>query len=290
MNRLCNICPRQCNALRGHDTNQGGFCQMPENAKIARADLHFYEEPCISGKNGSGTIFFSGCNLKCCYCQNFEISHLNKGKIISFEELANIMKDLEQKGANNINFVNPSHYLTAIHNALKIYKPKIPLVYNSSGYDILTESELNTFDVFLFDLKYITPEVSFKYSGVKNYFEYASKAIKKAYSVKENTFNKQGIMQSGVIIRHLVLPMNTKESLQVIDWVEQNANGAYLSIMAQYVPCGNAYKFPEINRKITSREYNKVVDYALSKNLQNVYIQSLKSATQDYIPNFNLNI
>lgn len=289
MKQLCNDCPRKCNAIRTADDNIGGFCQMPLYPKIARADLHFWEEPCISGKNGSGTIFFSGCSLKCVYCQNYEISHKNSGKIITPQELANIMCELEKKGAENINFVNPTHYFWAIKEALNIYKPNIPLVYNSSGYDLSENIEEDIFDIYLFDLKYISQNVSLKYSFAKDYFEFAEQAIKTAINlIKKPLFNENGIMQKGIIIRHLVLPLLTNEAIKVIVWVIKNAPEAYLSLMAQYTPYGDLQKYPEINRKITKREYEKVVDYILSTGFEKVYIQELSSSNEAFIPDFNI--
>lgn len=288
MKYLCNDCPRKCGAKRSENNNLGGFCQMPLYPKIARAELHFWEEPCISGKNGSGTIFFSGCSLRCVYCQNFQISHLGGGELKTPEQLADIMRELENKGAHNINFVNPTHYIWAIKEALKIYKPSIPLVYNSGGYDLESVIEEDLFDIYLLDLKYVSSDKSLKYSGISNYFEIAQKAIKAAYRLKDKAVINNGIMQSGLIIRHLVLPQNTNEALKVIDWFEENAKNAYLSIMAQYIPCWKADKYPELNRRITRREYDKVIDYLCNKDIKNVYIQSRLSASEDYIPAFNL--
>ena len=288
MKYLCNCCPRQCGAVRTEDTNTGGFCNMPLYPKIARADLYFWEEPCISGKNGSGTVFFSGCSLRCVYCQNYEISHNNGGILKTPEELAEIMRELENKGAHNINFVNPTHCIWAIREAIKIYKPSIPLIYNSGGYDNVSVIEEDIFDIYLMDLKYVSSDISFKYSAAANYFDKASAAIKAAYKLKGEPQMKNGIMQSGLIIRHLVLPMNTRETLKVIDWVAENVRNAYFSLMAQYIPCGKAAEFKELNRPITEREYNKTVDYLCGKNLRNVYIQDRKSAKDSYIPKFDL--
>ena len=262
---------------------------MPLFPKIARADLHFWEEPCISGTNGSGTIFFSGCALKCVYCQNYEISHKNQGRIITPKELSELFLQLEKKGAHNINFVNPSHYLWAIKEALKIYKPKIPLVYNSSGYDLQENILEDIFDVYLFDLKYIDEQRANKYSFAPNYFEIASKALLAAKSVVgKPKFDTQGIMQRGIIVRHLVMPLATNEAIRVIDWFADNLSDYYLSIMAQYIPCGNLEKFPEINRKITNREYDKVLNHLYEKELQNVFLQEKDSASESYIPEFNI--
>lgn len=285
----CNDCPRKCGALRNESENIGGFCQMPLFPKVARADLHFWEEPCISGTKGSGTIFFSGCSLKCVYCQNYEISHKNKGKLITPKELAEIFIDLENKGAHNINFVNPSHYIWAIKEALNIYKPRIPLVYNSSGYDLIKNIEENIFDIYLFDLKYLSAERSLKYSMAQNYFEIASEVIKIVDNlVGEPVFNEDGIMQRGVIVRHLVLPLATNEAIKVCDWVFSNLKNSYFSLMAQYTPCGNLDKFPEINRKITNREYEKVVNHLIELGAENVFLQERESSSKNFIPDFNM--
>lgn len=261
---------------------------MPYLPKVSLYDLHFWEEPCISGKNGSGTIFFSGCTLRCVYCQNYEISHKGNGKVISVEALANIMRELESRGAHNINFVNPTHYFHIIKEALKIYRPKIPLVCNSSGYELESNVKEDIFDIYLFDLKYVSSDKSLKYSGVADYFEVATNAITAAYKLKgAPKIDNNGIMQSGVIVRHLVLPLSTNEAISVIDWFCDNTPGAYLSIMAQYLPCGNAAKYKEINRKITKREYEKVLNYLYNKDIKNVYIQDKLSADQKFIPDFN---
>lgn len=288
LNHKCNQCPRKCNAYRSETENVGGFCKMPLYPIVARAALHFGEEPCISGEKGSGTIFFSGCNLKCVFCQNYEISALGVGEQISINRLAEIMKELQERGAHNINFVNPSHYIFAIEEALKIFKPDIPLVYNSSGYDNLENIKKNIFDIYLFDLKYVSSEKSLKYSGAADYFRVASKAIKTAYdTVSECIIDKNGIMQKGLIVRHLLMPLATKEAISVIDWFCENTPEAYFSLMSQFTPCGRCSDFSEINRKVTKREYNKVCDYLFLKNLNNVYLQELSSATTDYIPIFN---
>ena len=283
---LCNACPRRCNAERT-EINGNGYCGMPLYPVIARAELHFGEEPCISGEKGSGTVFFSGCSLKCVYCQNEIISHGKKGIRVTPNRLAEIFVELEEKGANNINFVNPTHYVWAIKEALKIYKPKIPLIYNSGGYDDPLVIKENIFDVYLMDLKYVSSEKALKYSGASDYFYYAEQSIKAAYKVTgKPCFNENGIMQRGLIIRHLVLPLATKEAIRIIDWVKENAREAYLSIMAQYLPLGRASDYPEINRKITKREYEKVINYALDSGLENVYIQQLSSASDSFIPDF----
>lgn len=263
---------------------------MPLPPVVARAALHFWEEPCISGKNGSGTVFFSGCSLDCVYCQNDVISHKGKGKTISVNELADIFKTLENSGAHNINLVNPTHYCLAIKEALDIYKPSIPIVYNSSGYDSVKELEIaaSFCDIFLMDLKYLSSDRALKYSGAEDYPEVATKAILKCNEIiKECVFDADGIMQKGLIIRHLVLPMGTNEAIKVIDWVESNTPNAVFSLMSQYTPCGNLENFKEINRKLTLREHNKVLDYLECSNIKAFYTQELDSSSTIYIPDFD---
>lgn len=287
---ICNLCPRQCNAQRDDTKNINGYCKMPLLPRVAKADLHFWEEPCISGKNGSGTVFFSGCSLGCVYCQNYNLSHKQFGKDITYERLAEIFYELEKRGAHNINLVNPTHYVNAIIKALDIYRPSVPIVYNSSGYDrveVLKSLE-NYVDVYLLDLKYLTPENAFKYSAAYEYPEIAKKAVLEAYRQKSECVFRDGMMIKGVIIRHLLLPQHTREAMTVFDWYQNNTPNAYFSIMSQYIPFGKAVDMPPINRKITSREYNKVVDYIASFDTDKVYIQSLKSGSQKYIPDFNL--
>lgn len=288
MKTKCNQCPRKCNAIRTADSNLGGFCKMPNMPVVARAALHYGEEPCISGEKGSGTVFFSGCNLKCVYCQNYEISTECFGERITVTRLAEIFKELENSGANNINLVNPSHYISSIKQALNIYRPNIPIVYNSSSFDSLDVIKEDIFDIYLLDLKYISSEMSKKYSAAENYFEIASKVILQAYkNIGESVFNDNAIMQKGLIVRHLLLPLATNEALMVIDWFVNNTPNAYFSLMSQYTPFGRSCEFKEINRKITKREYDKVCDYLLSKNIKNAFIQDLSSATKEFIPEFN---
>lgn len=289
MKMLCRACPRRCNAERTEDKNKSGYCGMPLFPVVARAQLHFGEEPCISGTRGSGTVFFSGCSLKCVYCQNYEISHNNKGTIITPNRLAEIFRELEEKGAHNINLVNPTHFIWSIKEALSIYRPKIPIVYNSGGYDLPEIINENIFDIYLMDLKYVSDEKSLKYSKAEDYFKYAQMSIKAAYSLcGKPVFDSEGIMQKGLIIRHLCLPLATNEAIKVIDWACDNTKDAYLSIMSQYFPTGKANEYKEINRKITKREYEKVLSYVIEKELKNVYIQELSSADKAYVPEFNL--
>lgn len=286
---ICNLCPRKCNVKRTAEMNFGGFCKAPENPKIARYGLHMWEEPPISGKKGSGTVFFSGCSLNCVYCQNYEVSHGVKGETVSEKRLAEIFKELEEKGAHNINLVSADHYCFAIKRALEIYKPNIPVLLNTSGY--IGEKQLDVLgdliDVFLVDFKYVSPERAKKYSGAEDYPKVAKNAIE--YMLKkqpECVFDKDGVMQKGVIIRHLLMPLATNEAIKVFDTVLKEFKGAYFSLMAQYIPMGECEKFPEINRKITRREYEKVVSHILASGFENCFIQDLSSADKRYIPEF----
>jgi len=258
---------------------------------VAHTMLHMWEEPCISGKNGSGAIFFSGCSLGCVFCQNWEISHKNFGKEISVERLAEIFYELEQKGAHNINLVNPTHYAYSIVEALKIYKPSIPVVYNSGGYDTVdTIRMLNGYiDIYLMDFKYFSSEKSAKYSLSENYVQIAQSCILECIKqTGETVIDSNGLMKKGVIIRHLVLPSATSETIKIIDWVKTNSPETFLSIMSQYTPFGNAYNFKELSRKITFREYNKVLNYLIDSDLKNVYVQELSSSNKEYVPIFTL--
>lgn len=284
----CNICPRKCNAQR---ESAQGFCRAPERFKLARAALHFWEEPCISGKNGSGAVFFSGCNLKCVYCQNYEISIGDKGTQISDERLIEIFEGLIDEGAQNINLVNPTHYATRLAEVLSKWKCPVPIVYNSSGYESVETLRLfeGIVDIYLPDFKYIRSEKAQRYSRAKDYPQVVKEALFEMRRQQPEDIFENGIMKRGMIIRHLILPQNTNSSLEIIDYIKENFESTYLSLMAQYVPCGNLKDFPELQRKITKREYEKVVDYACQKGLQRVFVQELGSADKMYIPPFDLN-
>ena len=286
----CNLCPRRCNSLRTENESLKSFCKMPLLPKVARASLHFWEEPVISGENGSGTVFFSGCNLKCIYCQNFDVSRGKTGKVVTVERLAEIFKELEKAGANNINLVTPTHYVLAIKQALDIYKPNIPIIYNSSGYESVETLKLleGYVDVFLMDFKYVSSQKSFEYSSASDYPEIVKSAILECYRQQPECFVKDGIMQKGVIVRHLVLPQSTKDAIAVFDWVRENTTNVYFSIMSQYLPYGEAVNHKILGRKITAREYEKVLDYICSTDFKNVFIQDRKSSCEDYIPPFDL--
>lgn len=282
---ICSICPRHCNAERNEKT---GFCRSKENFRVARAALHFWEEPCISGKNGSGTVFFSGCNLRCAFCQNYEISRENKGVDISDEKLVSIFEDLIKQGANNINLVNPTHYAARLADVLSKWESPVPIVYNSSGYEsVETLKKLDGLvDIYLPDLKYIRSDKALRYSAASDYFEVAGKAIREMRRQVSDRF-ENGMMKSGLIVRHLILPRNTNSSLEIIDWFCENLGDTYFSLMSQYVPCGDLSGVPEIDRKITRREYDKVLNYALSKNMEKLFIQELDSADKAFIPSFD---
>ena len=282
---ICSICPRHCNVDRSVNL---GFCQSPDNFRVARAALHFWEEPCISGKEGSGTVFFSGCNLKCVFCQNNEISAENKGVEISDDKLISIFENLISKGANNINLVNPTHYAKRLAKVLSRWKSPVPIVYNSSGYEeVETLKALDgIIDIYLPDLKYIRAEKAMRYSKAADYFEKASAALLEMRRQVEDKFDGD-IMKSGMIIRHLILPQNTNSSIAVLDFIKSNFPNTFVSLMAQYTPCGDLSEFPEINRKITKREYEKVVNYAFDNSFDKLFIQELSSADKSFIPKFD---
>lgn len=283
---ICSICPRHCDTDRNKNT---GFCQSPNEFRLARASLHFWEEPCISGEEGSGAVFFSGCNLRCKFCQNYEISRDNKGVCVSDEQLIKIFESLIEQGANNINLVNPSHYSYRLAELLSKWKCPVPVVYNTSAYE---EPEaiknLNGLvDIYLPDLKYIRLDRAKKYSGAEDYFEKASAVIKEMRKQASDSFDEKGIMKSGLIIRHLILPSNTNSSVEIIKWIKENVPDTYLSLMAQYTPCGDLTDTPELNRKITEREYNKVCDFAINNGFEKLFLQELSSADEKFIPAFD---
>ena len=282
---ICSICPRHCNVDRSVNL---GFCQSPDNFRVARAALHFWEEPCISGKEGSGTVFFSGCNLKCVFCQNNEISAENKGVEISDDKLISIFENLISQGANNINLVNPTHYAKRLAKVLSRWKSPVPIVYNSSGYEeVETLKALDgLIDIYLPDLKYIRTEKAMRYSKAADYFGKASAALLEMRRQVEDKFDGD-IMKSGMIIRHLILPQNTNSSIAVLDFIKSNFPNTFVSLMAQYTPCGDLSEFPEINRKITKREYEKVVNYAFDNSFDKLFIQELSSADKSFIPKFD---
>ena len=284
---ICNACPRGCNVDREVSL---GYCKSPEKFKLARASLHYWEEPCISGKNGSGAIFFSGCNLGCVFCQNYEISHGCKGVEVSDDDLVRIMKRLVDEGANNINFVNPTHYSLQLLRVLEKYKPPVPIVYNTSGYDSVETLKMldGAVDIYLPDFKYIRPEKALKYSKAEDYPQVAEEALAEMKrQVGEDVFDENGIMQRGMIIRHLVLPSNTNSSISALDYLAENFGDTYISVMAQYVPCGDLTEYKDINRPLTQREYDKVVNHIFDLGLQKIFVQELEAASDEFIPDFD---
>lgn len=286
---ICNSCPRKCNVDR---TVKTGVCGVPSEYKIARASLHFWEEPCISGDRGSGTVFFSGCSLKCVFCQNYEISKNCFGKMISEERLIEIFRELEKQGAHNINLVNPTHYSLQLFDTLRKYKPTVPVVWNTGGYDsadTLSRGE-GLIDIYLSDIKYVSEKVSKKYSGAEDYFSVASKAVLEMQrQTEKNVFDADGIMQRGLIIRHLVLPGNISQAIGVLDWVKANLpEDTVVSLMSQYTPCGKAWEYPTINRRLSEREYDLVLNHAEKTGLENIFIQEPEASSEEYIPPFDL--
>ena len=289
----CEICPHNCKVNRL--TGNTGRCKCNDKVKIALASLHYYEEPCISGENGSGTVFFSGCNLNCKFCQNYEISQLGKGIEITIEQLSDIFIKQQEKKANNINLVTPTMYVYQIIEAIKIAKTKglnIPIIYNSNGYEnVETIKKLKGYiDVYLPDFKYYYNDLAKKYSGINNYFENVIQVIQEMYKqVGSPIIDENGIIKKGLIIRHLVLPNNIENSKKVLKWLKENINKeVYISIMAQYFPCYKAKEIKELNRKLTKEEYRKVEEYVYELDIENGYMQELGEHEEEYVPNFNL--
>lgn len=291
---ICNICPRRCGTER--DSGAGkGFCSTGNSPVLAKACLHYWEEPCISGTHGSGTVFFTGCTLKCVFCQNYKISQENYGRQISSEQLADVFLSLQKKGAHNINLVNPSHFATAIREAVKSARRRglsLPVVYNSHGYDSAEVLALmkGIVDIYLPDLKYFSAEVSMRYSGAADYFDVASAAIKEMYNqTGAAILDEAGIMKKGMIVRHMILPGYASDSVKVLEWLGSNMpRDIYVSVMSQYTPYNRACSNPEIDRHITRREYEKVMDKFIKLGFENGYMQERSSADELYIPEFNL--
>ncbi|MBQ9827702.1 MAG: radical SAM protein [Lachnospiraceae bacterium] len=286
----CTLCPRECGADRAV---KAGYCGGRDAIKAARAALHMWEEPCISGSEGSGTVFFSGCSLKCVYCQNGVIARGDAGKEISVQRLAEIFLELRDKGANNINLVTGTHYADRITEALDLAgrnRLGIPVVWNTGGYEKASVIEMLEpyVDIYLTDFKYMYPETAARYSGAPDYPDTAKKALAAMMRTKGGAvYDGRGIMQRGVIIRHLVLPGHTAESMEIIKYLyDTYGDGPVLSIMNQYTPPEGLEGYPEINRKLTSYEYKKVVDFALSLGIENAYIQEGGTAEESFIPDF----
>ncbi len=285
---ICNQCPRRCGADRDIKT---GVCGVNTGYKVARAALHYWEEPCISGENGSGTVFFSGCSLKCVYCQNYKVSSECYGKEITKDRLIEIFKELEAQGANNINLVNPTHYAVQLASTLSKYKPSVPVVYNTGGYDSVESLKLldGLVDIYLTDMKYVSPSVSLKYSKAADYFDVCSAAVREMKRQQGTDVFENGLMKKGLIIRHLVLPGNVSQAMRTLDWIKDNLPiDTVISLMGQYMPCAKAAEYPTINRKLSEKEYNVVLDYAEKLGFENVYIQELDSSSEEFVPDFDL--
>ena len=291
----CEICPHKCKIDR--TKNQVGRCKSKDTVKVAIASIHNFEEPCISGRNGSGTVFFSNCNLSCEFCQNYEISQQGLGKEISIERLAEIFIEQQLRGADNINLVSPTSYAVQIIEAIKIAKNnglKIPIIYNTNGYENIETLKLleGYIDIYLPDLKYAENDLAKKYSKIENYFEIATSAIKEMYrQVGENEYDENGIIKAGIIIRHLILPNHTENSKKVLKWIAENMpKNITVSVMAQYFPTYKAKEIKDINRKITKYEYQKIGNYLYSLDLENGYIQEMGNNEEIYVPKWEINV
>jgi len=295
MNHLykhCECCPNFC----GIDRYQTiGICQNTNEVKIARASLHFYEEPSISGKNGSGTIFFSGCSLACIYCQNRDISEGNFGKTISVSRLAEIMLELQNKKAHNINLVTPTHFIPSIIAAIKLAKSNglvLPIVYNSSGYESVSMLKLldGYIDIYLTDFKYFDNLLAKNLSHVQNYVEIAKSAIAEMVrQVGKNVFDQNGFMVKGVIVRHLCLPTKKNDSKKIIYYLYHTYHDQiYLSIMNQYTPMKTFSKFSFLNHPLNPNDYDEIIDYAINLGVKNAYMQEGKTCLDSFIPLFDL--
>ena len=286
--KKCTICPHKCGIDR---TKNIGRCKSTDKVKIALYSTHNFEEPCISGEKGSGTIFFSNCNLNCVFCQNYEISQQGRGKEIEIEELVEIMLKQQEKGVENINFVTPTSYSIQIKEAIIIAKEnglKIPIVYNTNGYEnVETLRELEgLIDIYLPDLKYYYNSLGKKFSKVDNYFEITTNAIKEMYrQVGSPILNEKGVMQKGLMVRHLILPNNIENSKRCLKWLKENFNDKiYISLMAQYFPTYKAKEISEINRKLTPKEYEEIENYLYDLDIENGYIQELGEHEEEYVP------
>lgn len=287
----CEICPRKCKVNR---YEKKGYCRCDDKVRIALVSKHYFEEPCISGRNGSGTIFFSNCNLNCIFCQNHDISQGGKGIDVTVERLAEIMLEQQERGANNINLVTPTMYVEQIIKAIDIAKDgglNIPIVYNTNGYEeVETIKKLNGYiDIYLPDFKYFTNELAIKYSKAPNYFEKVTFALLEMQSqFAEYVFDGE-IMQKGMIVRHLVLPNHIQNSKNVLKWIKDNLReDIYLSVMAQYFPTYKAIGDELIGRKLSFSEYRKIEQYFYGLDIKNGYIQDLGKHEEEFVPDFNM--
>lgn len=286
----CRLCPRECGSDRYMGT---GFCGCGANIRAAKAYLHMWEEPCISGTRGSGTVFFSGCNLKCCFCQNYKISHENHGKEITENRLAEIFIELQKQGAHNINLVSPTPYVPQIIAAIDMCREKlnIPIVYNTGCYEKIDTLKLlkGYIDVYLPDFKYFDNDLGKKYSGADNYLETVTSALKEMYCQTGPCCIENGIIRRGTIIRHLALPSHRDDSAMILEWIAENLprDGVLVSLMSQYTPFYKSAEYKEISRRISTFEYNYVLDKAVSLGLKG-FMQERSSAKEEYTPDFDL--
>lgn len=285
---ICSVCPRNCGVLRAETGS--GFCRMGADPVIARAAPHYDEEPVISGTRGSGAVFFSGCSLRCRFCQNYPISHGGFGKTVDVAKLRDIYFELIGQGVHNINLVNPTHFSDAILESLEGGLP-VPVVWNSGGYEKV--ENIRRFDgkvqVYLPDLKYIDPESARKYSAAKDYFEYAGPALKEMLSQTGPVeLDDDGIIRRGTIVRHLILPGCARESMAILDWIADELPGAWVSLMAQYLPFGNVQGLDALDRRLTQEEYDAVVEHLIDLGLEDGFVQELSSSDEKYIPAFDL--
>ena len=280
------LCPVECGADR---TKKAGACGV-RGLRIAKYYLHPFEEPCISFQNGSGTIFFCGCNLRCAFCQNYEVSRAKRGKEITPRELTDIFKELEDMGAENISLVTPSHLTPYLVEAFEFYRPKLPVVYNTGSYEkVEALQRLDPYvDIYLPDMKFYSPALSKRYLGKENYFDVASEAISFMANAKPLKMTDEGKMLSGCIVRHLVMPLCTADSKALLKWFARELpENTYLSLMSQYTPFGNIDGYPELSRKITAREYGAVVDTALELGIDKLFAQERASGSTEYIPKWD---
>ena len=287
----CEICPRKCKVNR---YEKKGYCRCDDKVRIALVSKHYFEEPCISGRNGSGTIFFSNCNLNCVFCQNHDISQGGKGIDVTVERLAEIMLEQQERGANNINLVTPTMYVEQIIKAIDIAKEgglNIPIVYNTNGYEeVETIKKLNGYiDIYLPDFKYFTNELAIKYSKAPNYFEKVTSALLEMQSQFDEYVFDGKIMKKGMIVRHLVLPNHIQNSKNVLKWIKENLReDIYVSVMAQYFPTYKAVGDELIGRKLSFSEYRKIEQYFYGLDIKNGYIQDLGKHEEEFVPDFNM--
>ena len=288
----CTICPHNCGINRTN--NQIGRCKSKDTVKIALYSTHNFEEPCISGEKGSGTVFFSNCNLNCVFCQNYEISQEGKGTEITINRLAEIFLEQQEKDVENINLVTPTSYVPQIIEAIKLAKKqglKLPIVYNTNGYEKVETLKMleGYIDIYLPDLKYSDNKLAKRLSKVDNYFEITTEALKEMYrQTGKAIFDDRGIMKKGMIIRHLVLPNHILNSRRVLKWINDNMNDVYVSIMAQYFPTYKAKEIEDINRKLKKEEYEQIENYLYRLNLENGYIQELGEHEEEYVPKWEM--